>query len=1246
MKRTKIISFLTLAIMLIAIALTLGLSAFAAEETDGAAPGSRGTINVWLIGGQSNAAGYGRNINDLDPRFTTGFENVLYYGYSEKWNTGFDPVKIGFGNTSSTSGAEIGIAKALGDTGEMNVIIKYAEGASCICPSTTDVDAQKRGTWTSPTYIAENSIDTDGTKVGLLYDNFIKTVQSAIAELERMGYTPVVKGMWWMQGEAETYISEAYANEYGNLLSSLISDVRSDVGNMVGADLSAMPFVFGRIYRNPSSSTLPYTELVQAQQEWVAVNVANTAIVNPTDYEKFVQHDGWHYDANTQCYLGKTFVEKANLINGEYVVEINGTNVSATGGGLYKNGETVTVTFIPKETYDIQSLTVKVGSSEAVSVMDKLNGMSYTFVCEGENVIFSAVAKSAYDVETAYGIIPKEYASEVDYPVALFNTAKAYLGVYQNVTDAVNAAMKNPGGDYVVLVRSNISQTNGTYISALTGSITLDLGGNTLTKAAPAYILECFYNGAAFNGGKLTVKNGTLVNKEWSSLFCYNYGASLSGDVSFDFEFENVEFISEYTAGKGKNVIIETWDDGKNTVGGIYADVVFNECIFNYTGAATEEVMLALNMGATRSIFNVTVNGGKIISDVTVGMSNFAKKDNVDSVKFGKGKNGYTVCVLVGDAKISEEQFDSTIGGKLSYSNGAYTDAGYVYTLGEDVITEYGPIPYKYTDSNTYPFIVFRNGAFVHAATHFGRDNDPSALSNGKVNGTVILMRRDFTYKESQYNNLSQTHTITIDLGGYTFTSVDRIVFSAQKKTTNNTNLTVKNGTFVLGSQPLMKFSSWDPATGGWTPYPGGNGFIFTFNNVNITLAEGATTKNVLTSNAFKTGDPDQFCNMTFNGCTFDLSGSANASVTLFDFTDAHCTANAVINGGVIKTSGLTFVSLSGGNANSSFTFGKSAFGYTVISVPENNVFDDLNKVYTTTDGVNCVFVKTSEKDGYVNYSLYPEVMADYKIKTSITLWSNFVYNIYIPTANVNGFTVNGNTVAYTTETIDGVEYYVVKVDLPAGETLKDIALTVTLNTGNTTVDANWTLNVYNYTKAVLGGNYDDTTKTLMKDMLVYAAAAHTYFENTEAVAEKLSEIKTLLGDYNATLPTGEAKAPADKTYFTDVAVYLGEVPSFRFYLASGYTAADFSFKVGNRTVEAKASEDGKYVEIVMYAYMMLDDVTYTVKGTDVTGTYNIYSYLDYAKNVVKDANLVAIVEALMKYSVSANAYRNSVINK
>ena len=273
--------------------------------------------------------------------------------------------------------------------------------------------------------------------------------------------------------------------------------------------------------------------------------------------------------------------------------------------------------------------------------------------------------------------------------------------------------------------------------------------------------------------------------------------------------------------------------------------------------------------------------------------------------------------------------------------------------------------------------------------------------------------------------------------------------------------------------------------------------------------------------------------------------------------------------------------------------------------------------------------------------------MVGYKIKTSVTLYSNFVYNIYIPEANFNKAMIGGVDATATLVEIDGVNYYHVAVNIPAAESLDDIKLTVTLNSGNTTVDANWTLSVLKYAKSVINGNYDETTQDLMKDMLVYASASHTYFENA-LDADKAAEVTALLAGYSKAMPEGEAKKPTDTTYFTTVGVNVGAVPSFRFYLAAGYTKDNFSFKVGNRTVEATEGNDkyGDYLEVTMYAYMMLDDVTFTVKGTDVTGTYNIYSYLDYAKNTVKDANLVAIVEGLMKYSVSAKAYRNAVTGK
>ena len=458
-----------------------------------------------------------------------------------------------------------------------------------------------------------------------------------------------------------------------------------------------------------------------------------------------------------------------------------------------------------------------------------------------------------------------------------------------------------------------------------------------LTKTVAPYVLECYYAGGAVKGGKLTIKNGKMINNEWSAFLCYNYGGSLSGNVTFDFEFENVHFVSE----KANNVIVETWEDGVGaTSNTITANMIFNDCIFDYTGSHASEKMFNLQArSGVGAVFNITINGGQIISDRTIGMAEFATKDAADTIKFGKGSMGYTVCILGKDIAVTGEQFDAPDGAKLSYSPGVANGDNYVYTLGEDVITEYGTIPYKYTDANAYPFIVFRGGKLVHASYYFGRDNAESALSYGKTNGTVILMRRDFTYKEGQYNNLSQTHTITIDLGGYTFTSTDRRVFFAQKKTENNTSITVKNGTFILGSNTFMTFSSWDPddlADGGkegWGNYSGGYGFNFVFENINITLTSGANVTSILTNNSFTSIKPEMFSNLTFNNCEFDFRGSAKASVTLFDFSDAHCTAKAVINGGKILTNGITFVNSTGANAESSLTFGKYDGTYTTLSV-------------------------------------------------------------------------------------------------------------------------------------------------------------------------------------------------------------------------------------------------------------------------------------------------------------------------
>ena len=272
-------------------------------------------INVYLIAGQSNAVGYGMDtgnkIAKSDERFTEGFENVLYYGEHERWtgkylNNGFEPVKLGMGVAKDRSGAEIGIANAVADYCEMNAIIKCAWGATHLYPDSQYEVSLKQGTWTSPTYINNNNIDTSKNPlIGNMYTRFENTVANALQLLIEDGYTPVIKGIWWMQGEAEMFTLDM-ASAYRELFETLIYDMRNTLGELTGYDCSKVPFICGLPKWNSKNSAPPtYQGMVRTAMTTVAQELDNVGCV---DCMPLNQHDDWHFDAAGQKYLGEAFV--------------------------------------------------------------------------------------------------------------------------------------------------------------------------------------------------------------------------------------------------------------------------------------------------------------------------------------------------------------------------------------------------------------------------------------------------------------------------------------------------------------------------------------------------------------------------------------------------------------------------------------------------------------------------------------------------------------------------------------------------------------------------------------------------------------------------------------------------------------------------------------------------------------------------------------------------------------------------
>ena len=320
-------------LVLIAISLTLCAVTFIQPKAEVSAGviESKGVINVYLIAGQSNAVGYGQDTNSIlagsDARFTNGFDNVLYYDNNERYGEGlvdgFQSVKLGLGKDSACSGAEIGIASAIANNGEMNAVIKCAWGATHLYPDTVNNISYQQGTWTSPSYIANKNVDTTvNPQIGEMYRKFLRTVVDGLNMLENAGYEPIIRGLWWMQGEAEMFTLQM-SSAYAELLRTLIADMRSDLSKITGADLSQMPFVFGLPTWNATHAGAPAFEAdVRSAMKMVAAD-SNLVNVDAIDCKGLTQHDSWHFDAKSQKYLGEQFISKLSVLKEGYCVNID-----------------------------------------------------------------------------------------------------------------------------------------------------------------------------------------------------------------------------------------------------------------------------------------------------------------------------------------------------------------------------------------------------------------------------------------------------------------------------------------------------------------------------------------------------------------------------------------------------------------------------------------------------------------------------------------------------------------------------------------------------------------------------------------------------------------------------------------------------------------------------------------------------------------------------------------------------------
>ncbi|MBE6537417.1 MAG: hypothetical protein E7673_05635 [Ruminococcaceae bacterium] len=967
----------------------------------------KGEINVWLIGGQSNAVGYANDLTAYvgkDSRYINGFENVLYYGYGEQWVSNFVPTRVGLGQTNKKSGNEIGIASALGNTGEMHAIIKYAEGGTYLAPTSA-----AKGTWTSPSYITDNSISTDGNKIGYLYNSFIDTVESAIYELRAMGYTPVIQGMWWMQGCAESY--DAYSEQYEALLCALIKDVRTDVEERTGVESSDMPFVFGKIIFNPNGEKIPsgyleegsyYNKVLEAQR-----NVANDETIKnvcmldaKTGFASgFGQIDTWHYNAATQEYLGIEFVNAVNAFNGKCIVSGSGDNASIAGGGLYSAGDTVTVTFNALDGFSVNSVLMSVGGAAATSI--NLTDGKYTFTSDGQNVVFSIETVGGNEENTGYGTIPSEYPKS-EYPFAIFMNGE-FLVAKANWTSAVIAAHEQlrgslgEGNEVVVLLRTDyttsVLDVSSNYLTHFNGSFTLDLGENTFTRAE-GYLFDIYASvtdNTLFTTN-IILKNGTVVAKK-APLIGLNHSASssLNGSLKhFDFEFENVTFAIARGTSIASGFITACWENGSY---GMTADLTFIDCTFDFTNAIKDSVMINL-AGDSKSLTKVKLDiaGGNIIAGKNAVV--FVKTDAGDVVGLSKNSLGeYVTLTAPTGADVTaftDAYVSSDLTKTLVFEVSSENQTEKKYSIKESsyvkpVETEYGTIPETHHSADAYPFVLFDMSKalaerFIGGYTDLGAamTQIKSSYLNNKNANLVILMRKDGE-KSTKADIAHFTGKLKIDLGGHklNLTSGGNYVFDFFVNSTNNAGL---RGTYTLVNGIIDRVSGTAIVN---TNYNGkmSTSVNFKFNFENITFRSTAKSTHSLITFSWEnnftgvtdTNGSECITNyFTFTDCTLDFKNSAAGTVMLRlkSTSDAdRMVCHVEFKGGKIvsdKAIGSLVEMNTTGTRADSFTFIADSNGnYTTLELSSG-----VEPISNTFNGDTMSFTKDSEANGVVIYKL------------------------------------------------------------------------------------------------------------------------------------------------------------------------------------------------------------------------------------------------------------------------------------
>lgn len=262
-------------------------------------------VDVYLIGGQSNATGQGY-IKNYPAGLVPNMNVSLYHSGAPHLNSGATPnTWIPLRQASESPdrfGPEIGFGneiQALYPTRKI-YLIKHAHSGTNLYQD-----------W------VPGGTNTDSAAFGPQFQVFVATVDGGLKGLRDKGLHPVIRGMLWQQGEGDADAGGTIAQQYGQNLSAFIKRVRQQWNS------PTMLFIYGYVYPPPNvgvgRDAVRLAERNLDQDSGSTLAVARAFVVETDDLSQRANDPGTplpndhvHFGSAGQLELGKRMATKVH----------------------------------------------------------------------------------------------------------------------------------------------------------------------------------------------------------------------------------------------------------------------------------------------------------------------------------------------------------------------------------------------------------------------------------------------------------------------------------------------------------------------------------------------------------------------------------------------------------------------------------------------------------------------------------------------------------------------------------------------------------------------------------------------------------------------------------------------------------------------------------------------------------------------------------------------------------------------